>query len=127
MCVAAQHGFTQFLHDMWRCGLVWVAHTEINNIFTARSRLLLQLADNIEDVRRQAPNALEIVIHDGVTPDYYSVGALLRVLFRGVYQSALRCFNAQNGSQFFGATIAGDILTIGGENGRGSVNAQLKT
>ena len=49
---------------MLRGGLVRIAHAEINNILTPRSRCFLQIANDIEDIGRQTTNALEICFHD---------------------------------------------------------------
>ena len=63
MSVAPLGRFDQFLNDMrWR-GLVGITHTEVNNIFTRRPRLLLELADDIEHIGREALDALKLIFH----------------------------------------------------------------
>jgi hypothetical protein len=51
----------QFIHYMPRRRLVWIAHPEIDNIFTTRTGLGLQLVDDIEYVGWQAFNPVKIV------------------------------------------------------------------
>ena len=63
MRIAALHRLTQLLNDVWRRGLVRVAHTEINDVFPASTRDLLQFTNDIEDVGRETLNALKMGIH----------------------------------------------------------------
>ena len=63
MRVATLNRLTQLLDNMWRCGLVGVTHTEIYDVFSARTRGLLQFPNNIEDVGRETLNALKMGIH----------------------------------------------------------------
>ena len=61
--VAALNRLTQLLYDVWRCRLIGVAHTKINDVFSTRTRGLLQFTDDIEDVGRETLNALKMGIH----------------------------------------------------------------
>src|SRR3989338_11586280 len=42
-----------------RCRLIRVAHAEIDDVFSSPSRLLLQVIDDVEDIRREPLDALE--------------------------------------------------------------------
>ena len=41
---------------LWR-GLIGITHAEVDDIFTPRPGCRLQFVDDIEDIRRQAPNS----------------------------------------------------------------------
>jgi hypothetical protein len=45
------------------CRLVWVPHAEINDVLTPSTRGLLQLSDDIEDVRGKTLDTLKMGIH----------------------------------------------------------------
>jgi hypothetical protein len=47
--------------------LVRVAHAEVDDVFAASSRLLLQITDDVEDVRREALDAREVGFHGSTT------------------------------------------------------------
>ena len=64
MRIAAPNRLTQFFNDVWRSRLVRVAHTEIYDVLSARTRGLLQFTNDIEDVGRETLNALKMGIHD---------------------------------------------------------------
>ena len=68
MGVATLGRFHQLVDDVRRRGLVGITHAEINDVLTRRPSLLLELADNIEHVRREARNALELIIHGSHNP-----------------------------------------------------------
>ena len=62
--IAPLGGFCQLIDNMlWR-GLIRIAHAEIDNILTPRSRCGLHLSNNIEDIGRQTTDSLEIGFHD---------------------------------------------------------------
>ena len=62
MGVPTVNSLGQFIHYVgWR-GLIGIAHPEINNVFAPRPRSRLQLSNNVENIGRQAFDALEIVI-----------------------------------------------------------------
>ncbi len=46
--------FNHLVHDVLGRGAVRVAHAEVDNVFSARPRSSLQLAGDVEDIRRQA-------------------------------------------------------------------------
>ncbi len=47
----------QFIDDVVGCGLVWIAHAEVDDVFPPRARGRLQLVDDVEDIGRQALDA----------------------------------------------------------------------
>ena len=57
MGVGALHGLDQLLDDVARRGLVGIAHAEVDHVLAAPARGELQLAGDVEDVRRQALDA----------------------------------------------------------------------
>ena len=63
VCIAASDGLTQLFDNMCWCRLVWVAHTEIDNVLAPSARGLLQLSDDVEDVRGKTLDALKMGIH----------------------------------------------------------------
>lgn len=64
MGITAIYRIPQLVDNMlWR-GLVRIAHAEINNIFTTSAGCLLQLADDIENIRRQALYTLKVCIQN---------------------------------------------------------------
>ena len=52
MRVATLRGFRELVDDMLRRWAIRIAHAEINDVLAAGSRLLLELANNVEDVGR---------------------------------------------------------------------------
>jgi hypothetical protein len=50
----------QLVHDVLRGRLVGVAHAEVDDVLAPRSRLGLQLIDDVEDIGRQSLDAMEI-------------------------------------------------------------------
>ena len=67
MGVAALGGFYQLVDNVCRRGLVRITHAEINDVFPGRTGLLLQVANDVENVRGEALNALKLVFHALVT------------------------------------------------------------
>lgn len=64
MRVAAPNRLTQLLDNVRRCGLIRVAHAEIDNVFSAGTGGLLQFTNDVEDVGRETLNALKMGIHE---------------------------------------------------------------
>jgi len=60
MGVVPLRHFHQLVHDVFRSGLVGIAHSEIDDIFTAGSGLGLQLVDDVEDIGRQTLDARKL-------------------------------------------------------------------
>ena len=52
MSISSIHGFFELVDDVLRRGLIGVPHAKVDNIFTTRARRLLQLTNDIEDIRR---------------------------------------------------------------------------
>ena len=67
MCITAPGCLHQLVHNMARSGLVRIAHTEVDNVFSGRPSLLLEVTDNIEHVWRQALNTPKLIVHDNLT------------------------------------------------------------
>ena len=63
MGVATARRLYQLVDDMVGRRLVGVAHSEVDDVLARRSRLLLQITDDIEYVRRKALDALEFSVH----------------------------------------------------------------
>ena len=70
MGVVAPRGLDHLVDDMRGCGLVGIAHAEVDNIFTALARLRLQLVDDVEDVGRKPLDAggIGLSVHRFVPP-----------------------------------------------------------
>src|SRR5205807_1224753 len=47
----------QLVHDVFGCGSVRVAHTEIDDVVAAFARCSLELADNVEHIGRQTADS----------------------------------------------------------------------
>jgi hypothetical protein len=62
--IAALRRLTQLLDDVGRGWLVRVTHAEINDVFPARTRSLLQFTNDVEDVGWKTLNALKMGIHE---------------------------------------------------------------
>ena len=58
--VLALRHLHQFGNDMRRSRLIRITHTEIDDVFSARPRRRLQFIDDVEDIRRQALDSVEI-------------------------------------------------------------------
>ena len=67
MGVATTGCFHQFIHNMFRRGLIRIAHTEVDNVLPSRASLLLEVTDNIKNVWRQALDTPKLVIHNYLT------------------------------------------------------------
>jgi len=52
MSISAINCFFELVDNVLGRGLIGVTHTKVDNIFATRARRLLQLANNIEDIRR---------------------------------------------------------------------------
>jgi hypothetical protein len=61
--VPAPGGFNQLVDDVLRGGLVGIAHAEIYNVLASDTGLLLELADNVKYIGRQALYSLKFVCH----------------------------------------------------------------
>ena len=67
MGVPTVNSLGQFIHYVgWR-GLIGIAHPEIDNVAAGRAGLLLEFTDDIENVRREALNALKLFLHGSTT------------------------------------------------------------
>jgi hypothetical protein len=66
MGVFALGGFDQLGDDMLRGWLIGVAHAEINNVLATGASFGFQVIDNVEDVGRQAFDALKIGVQGGI-------------------------------------------------------------
>ena len=65
--VGALHRLDQLVHDMpWR-GLIGIAHAEVDDVLAALARRDLQLAGDVEDVRRQ-PFDPRKLLHESINP-----------------------------------------------------------
>ncbi len=64
MGITAIYRIPQLIDNMLRRRLVRIAHAEINNIFTTSAGCLLQLADDIENIRRQTLYTLKVCIQN---------------------------------------------------------------
>jgi hypothetical protein len=65
MRVPALCGFNQFVYNvLWR-RLVWVSHTEINNVLTRGPRFLLEFACDVENVGGESIDTGKMVVHNG--------------------------------------------------------------
>ena len=51
MGITALGGLYQFVDNMLRRGLVRVAHAEVDNVFTSGTGLLLQVSNDVENIR----------------------------------------------------------------------------
>jgi len=67
MGVAALHGFDQLVDDVPRRGLVGIAHAEVDHVLPALARGGLELAGDVEHIRRQAFDAGKL-LHAGGDP-----------------------------------------------------------
>src|SRR3989304_3380305 len=54
------HCLNELGDNVRRCRLIRVAHAEIDDVFSSPSRLLLQVIDDVEDIRRASLVSLEI-------------------------------------------------------------------
>ena len=63
MCVASSGRLNQLVDDVRRRWLVGIAHAKVYNILSRRPSLLLELADDIENVGREALDALKLIFH----------------------------------------------------------------
>ena len=64
MGISATYRIPQLVDNMlWR-GLVRITHAEINNILATSAGSLLQLADDIEDIRRQTLYTVKVCIQN---------------------------------------------------------------
>ncbi len=59
-------GFHQLINNVFWRVLIRVTHRHIDDVLPRRSCRHLHFADHIEDIRRQALNAREVSIHNGV-------------------------------------------------------------
>ena len=64
MGITAIYRIPQLIDNMLRRRLVRIAHAEIDNIFTTSAGSLLQLADDIENIRRQTLYTLKVCIQN---------------------------------------------------------------
>jgi hypothetical protein len=64
--IGALGGFDQLGDDVFRGRLVGVAHAEVDDVLAAGASLGLQIVDDVEDVRRQAFDALEVGVQECV-------------------------------------------------------------
>ena len=64
MGVPATHCVSQFIDNMRGRWLIRITHPEIDDVLTTRAGDLLELANNIEDVRRQSLNPLKVCIQN---------------------------------------------------------------
>ena len=64
MGITAIYRIPQLVDNMLRRRLVRIAHAEIDNIFTTSAGSLLQLADDIENIRRQTLYTLKVCIQN---------------------------------------------------------------
>jgi len=62
MGITAACHLDQLLDDMFR-RLIRVTHAEVDDVLPSRSRLRLELTDNVKNVRRQAIYTGELVVH----------------------------------------------------------------
>ena len=63
MGITAPCGLHQFVDDMLRRSLVRVTHAEIDDVLTRGPGLLLQVANDIENVGWEAFNPPKLVVH----------------------------------------------------------------
>ena len=54
--------FTQLINDGLRGRLVWVSHTEIDDIFAARTRRSFQFTDDVKDIMREPRYTRKIIL-----------------------------------------------------------------
>ena len=59
--VGALHGLDQLVDDVLRRRAVGIAHAEVDDVLAAAARGHLELGGDVEDVRRQAREARELV------------------------------------------------------------------
>ena len=64
MGITTIYRIPQLIDNMLRRRLVRIAHAEIDNIFTTSAGSLLQLADDIENIRRQTLYTLKVCIQN---------------------------------------------------------------
>ena len=57
----------QFIDDMFRGGLIGIAHAEVDDVLAARAGLSFQVVDDVEDIGRQAFDALKVSVQSGVS------------------------------------------------------------
>ena len=67
--VVAAGGLDQLFDDVFRRRLIGIAHAEVDDVLAARARLGLQIVDDVEDVGRQAFDALEVGVQGCVSRD----------------------------------------------------------
>ena len=63
MSIATARRFNQFVDNVRRRRLIWIAHAEIDDIFARRTRSLLELANDIEHIGGKALNSLKLIVH----------------------------------------------------------------
>ena len=64
MRVTAAHCIPQFVDNMRGRWLIRITHAEIDNVLTTRARSLLQLANDVENIRGQPLNPLKVCIQN---------------------------------------------------------------
>ena len=104
MGISALGGFYHLVDNMGGGRLIGVTHAEIDNIFARGPGLLLQVADNIENIRGEAFNTPKLVVH--VTPGLLSAPDEARS-FKKVANSTESAPNCQRSS-----ATAGNIDAI---------------
>ena len=62
MGIASLRSFNQFVDNMLRRRLVWISHTKINDIFTARALCCLEPGDFGKDIRGQTLDTSEFFV-----------------------------------------------------------------
>ena len=63
MGIAALNCLGQLIHDVLGGRLVGIPHSKVDNILAAGTGCRLQLANNIENIRRQSFYPLKVVVH----------------------------------------------------------------
>ena len=64
MRIAAAHGLTKLIDNVRRRRLIRITHAEIDNVLTTRACSLLQLANDVENIRGQPLNPLKVCIQN---------------------------------------------------------------
>ena len=63
MGVTAARGLNQLVDNVLRGRLIGIAHAEVDDVLPGRTRGLLELTNDTENVGRQAPYTLKLLIH----------------------------------------------------------------
>ncbi len=67
MGITATGGFHQLVDDGPGRGLVRIAHPEVDNVLAGGPGLLLQVADDIENIGRKPFDPPKMIVHDALT------------------------------------------------------------